>query len=320
MTTGAGGRVRILRVGSDDTAVETLWAAATDARREQTGLKRMDQRTTSVLERPGCFGVGVFEGDVLVSMAVAMPALEDNGRSPRPVPGLLHISSVATLPGRWGEGLGRRVVGAVSSLATRHGYARAQLWTHATNPISRHLYESIGFRHSGRTLEDDFGEPIVHYVIELDADPVEPRPAARLVCLDPDDRVLLLNWRDPYDGFELWEPPGGGIEEGETPEATVLREWTEETGLSAPTLVGDPVVVGRDLLWIGDRYVSDEHFFLGRTSSPAEPDVSGQTEVEQASYLGHRGVPWQEIADLDSSDQPDVVAVLARLDPSGPWA
>jgi 8-oxo-dGTP pyrophosphatase MutT (NUDIX family)/GNAT superfamily N-acetyltransferase len=320
MTGGGRGHVRILRAGPDDDGVAALWNAATDVRREQTGLHRLRDHSPSVLRRPGCFGVGIFEGAGLVSLAVAMPGNEDNGRSRRPIPGLMHISSVATVPGRWGEGLGRRAVNAVTSLGKRHGFARAQLWTHASNPISRHLYESMGFRHSGRTLVDDFGEDIVHYVLELDADPVAPRPAARLVCLDADDRVLLLNWRDPYDGFELWEPPGGGIEEGETPHVTVLREWTEETGLPVPELVADPVLVARDLFWLGERYVSDEHFFLGRAATPGVPEVSGQTEVEQAAYLGHRWVPWQQIADLDASDQPDIVSVLTRLAPDGPWS
>jgi 8-oxo-dGTP diphosphatase len=134
-----------------------------------------------------------------------------------------------------------------------------------------------------------------------------------MVCLDLDDRVLLLKWRDPYDGFELWEPPGGGVEPGETAALTVLREWREETGLPDPEIVAGPVSVGRDLYWLGDRYVGDEFFFLGRVRTADALDLSHQTEIERASYLGHRWVPWQQIADLDVEDQPDVVAVLRRL-------
>jgi 8-oxo-dGTP pyrophosphatase MutT (NUDIX family) len=148
---------------------------------------------------------------------------------------------------------------------------------------------------------------------------VAPRAAARLLCVDTDARVLLMQWRDPFDGHELWEPPGGGIEPGETSRQAVLREWAEETGLPEPELVGLPVSVSRDLLWLGDRYVGDEDFYLGRAATAGEPDVSGQTEIEQASYLGHRWIPWQEITLLGGADKPDTLAVLRRLAPDGPW-
>jgi 8-oxo-dGTP pyrophosphatase MutT (NUDIX family)/GNAT superfamily N-acetyltransferase len=316
------GVVRQLDEDAHGVQLIALWGAATDARRDQAGLPRLVEggRSASALARPGAFAVGVVEGSLLVAAAVALPALEDNARSPRVMPGMMHVSSVATLPDRWGLGLGRRVMQAILTHGIRRGYARCQLWTYAANPAARHLYESLGFALSGRTFVDKHGEETVHYVRELTAEPVAFRPASRLLCCDPDDRVLLLNWRDPYDGFELWEPPGGGIESGETQREAVLREWTEETGLEPPELVGGPARVGRDLLWLGERYVSDEFFFLGRAVTAETPDVSGQTEIEQTSYLGHRWVPWQQLADLGGTDQPDVLSVLRRLDPAGRWA
>ncbi|WP_323375897.1 NUDIX hydrolase [Streptomyces alkaliterrae] len=57
------------------------------------------------------------------------------------------------------------------------------------------------------------------------------RPAARVICLDADYRLLLLHWRDPKEGTWLWEPPGGGLEPGETPLTAARRELVEETGL-----------------------------------------------------------------------------------------
>ncbi len=314
-------QVHELQTDRDDAAVVALWAAATDARREGTGLdRRVHEPAGSALRRPGAFGVGVFEADGLISMAVGLPAVDDDGRGTRVIPGLMHISTVATEPHRWGEGLGRRVVKAILAHGVRRGYARTQLWTHASNPISRHLYESLGFTWSGRAKADDYGEEIVHYTRELTADPVQPRAAARLLCLDAEDRLLLLQWRDPSDGHVLWEPPGGGLEPGEDAHTAVLREWAEETGLPSPTLQGEPVLVARDRLWLGDRHVGDESFFLGHASSAGNPDVSGHTEIEQASYLGHRWIPWQELDDLDGADEPEVLAVLRRLAPEGPWA
>ena len=50
------------------------------------------------------------------------------------------------------------------------------------------------------------------------------------------------------------------------------------------------------------------------------PGVVGrQTEIERASYLGCAWIPWEEIAHLGGLDKPDVVSVLRRLEPGGPW-
>ena len=43
--------------------------------------------------------------------------------------------------------------------------------------------------------------------------------------------VERLCYKDANNGKEFFSVPGGGIEEGETPEQTVLRELKEECGL-----------------------------------------------------------------------------------------
>jgi len=52
------------------------------------------------------------------------------------------------------------------------------------------------------------------------------RRAARVVVLDPKDRLLLINGRDPGSrhGADWWEIPGGGIDPGETSLEAVRRE------------------------------------------------------------------------------------------------
>jgi 8-oxo-dGTP pyrophosphatase MutT (NUDIX family)/GNAT superfamily N-acetyltransferase len=304
-------------IEDDATEVVTLWRAADGARRKRIGLAtRLDWEPP--LTRPGVFGVGLFDPD-LVAMAVAMPALEDDARSQHNVPGLAHISTVATAPPRWGEGLGRRVMRAISLQAIRRGFARVQLWTHDTNNPARQLYEREGFVRSGRERPEHLGEHIVHFVRELPALTLRSRPAARLLCLDGGDRLLLLHFRDPSDGSLFWEPPGGGLEAGETPREAVQREWVEETGLALPNLSPQSTYVARDLVWRGERWIADEHFFLARQSEPGQPIPAEDVDQDMDAYLGAEWVPWEQLEELSDPVIPDVLAVLRRLDPNGPW-
>lgn len=55
--------------------------------------------------------------------------------------------------------------------------------------------------------------------------------------LDPQDRLLLINARDPMRrGATWWEIPGGGMDPGERTEDTVRRELWEEAGISDATI------------------------------------------------------------------------------------
>ncbi|MFF0746445.1 NUDIX hydrolase [Streptomyces sp. NPDC004111] len=147
------------------------------------------------------------------------------------------------------------------------------------------------------------------------------RPAARIVCLDAAHRVLLLHWRDPFDGAWLWEPPGGGMEPGETPLATARRELAEETGLDPCAIRDRSVPVERDVQWNGRRFTGTEHFFAARFDTEQPPLVrTGLLPDEQVNLGEHRWVPWKELASLaDPVEPPELLAVLTALVPDGPW-
>jgi 8-oxo-dGTP pyrophosphatase MutT (NUDIX family) len=58
--------------------------------------------------------------------------------------------------------------------------------------------------------------------------------AAGVALITPDKRTLFLLRSDKGDESNTWAFPGGGIEDGETPEDAVIRETREETGWIKP--------------------------------------------------------------------------------------
>ncbi|WP_448321784.1 NUDIX hydrolase [Streptomyces sp. CO7] len=147
------------------------------------------------------------------------------------------------------------------------------------------------------------------------------RVAARILCLDAAGRLLLMRWRDPVDGTHLWEPPGGGVEPGETPLTAARRELAEETGLDPAAVLDRSVPLDRDVVWGGKRYVGTEHFFVARFAEERPALVrTGLLPYELTSLDTHTWVAWPDLGSLpDPVEPPQLATVLATLTPDGPW-
>ncbi|WP_411080635.1 NUDIX hydrolase [Streptomyces sp. cmx-18-6] len=136
------------------------------------------------------------------------------------------------------------------------------------------------------------------------------RRVARVVLLDPDDRVLLLHGHEPGDPRDSWWfTPGGGLEGDETRQEAARRELAEETGITDVEL--GPVIWKRicSFPFDGRRWDQDEWYFLARTAQTAT-DPRGLTELELRSVSGLR---WWTSAELLAARETVYPTRLAEL-------
>ena len=110
-----------------------------------------------------------------------------------------------------------------------------------------------------------------------------------MLILDPLDRVLLLHFR-LRDGREVWIPPGGGVESGESASEAALREVREETGV----LISGPL----HLVWLRTAHYFQrdviESYFL--TRMPVVPAVV--LEVAPGGPADLMEFRWWALADI----------------------
>ena len=153
------------------------------------------------------------------------------------------------------------------------------------------------------------------------------RPSARLILLDPDDRLFLFNVHDRgvfdpanphFDPF--WVMIGGFVDPGEEFAEAALREAREETAIVVQAPVRWVWKRERRMSWRGKDVLHRERFFLGRTAS-TDVDTSGLDERERSWTLGHRWWRADEIATSSERFEPlDLGMQLQALLKDGPPA
>jgi 8-oxo-dGTP pyrophosphatase MutT (NUDIX family) len=122
-------------------------------------------------------------------------------------------------------------------------------------------------------------------------EPINRRRSARCLVLDSAGRVLLLRWIDRRDGLPVWFTPGGGIDDGETPDEAARRELREETGIvvqSVGRLIMHQVVRSGELIRDEDHFVVR---FDGEPRSPTAPDP------------GTDGWRWWRLSEIETSTE-----------------
>jgi 8-oxo-dGTP pyrophosphatase MutT (NUDIX family) len=135
------------------------------------------------------------------------------------------------------------------------------------------------------------------------SDGLRVRHAVRVLLLDEQDRLLLF--RSARRGW--WQPPGGGIEEGEDVRVAASRELAEETGLLGLKLGAEVWHRNTVYTWHGIEIDQRERWLMARTTSFG-PDTSGLSAGEAADLAEWR---WWTTPELRLTKQRLVPGDLA---------
>jgi 8-oxo-dGTP diphosphatase len=136
-----------------------------------------------------------------------------------------------------------------------------------------------------------------------------PRPAARILLVDSQQRTLLFRFT-PDDRPPLWCTPGGAVDPGETYAGAARRELWEEVGLD---LDCGPEVAQRTAdfrSFEGLEVTADERYFRIDIDSCDVSDAN-LTAQERRLMSGWRWFSRSEIATHDEVIYPaDLIQIL----------
>ncbi|HVB44280.1 MAG TPA: NUDIX domain-containing protein [Streptosporangiaceae bacterium] len=148
----------------------------------------------------------------------------------------------------------------------------------------------------------------------------EPRPpalthpplrlAARVVLLDPDNRVLLMRYDDEPPNGMHWSTPGGGLNPGEDYHEAAIRELAEETGWTDIALLSEVHRRSRTMEWSDHLVYQHERLYLARTTVPGR-EITGVEAMHRSDSIA--AWRWWTLTELETTSEAIWPAELADL-------
>lgn len=126
------------------------------------------------------------------------------------------------------------------------------------------------------------------------------RHAARVVVLDPADRVLLLRYDQDAPNGPHWATPGGGLQAGEDHVSAARRELVEETGWDDIALLGEIARRAVTMVYGGRLVGQHERLYLARTDQECR-DIGDVAAMHAAD--GIAAWRWWTLAELDATTE-----------------
>ena len=139
---------------------------------------------------------------------------------------------------------------------------------------------------------------------------VETRQAA-LCLIQRGNAFLVAEIQDPQTNLVLHRPPGGGVEEGETPEQALRRELREELGITL-TAVRELGTVDHVWFWNGREVRERAWLFLASSSDDARLSRGECPELLEADGQRSKTV-WRPIEENLASLPPLCPSRIAKL-------
>jgi len=134
-------------------------------------------------------------------------------------------------------------------------------------------------------------------IFEDKPDDFDPKLEAVGCFVESDGEILLLHRQDHKPQGDTWGIPSGKIDDGEKPAETIVREVTEETGISVPI---EDILLFKKIFVKYPTYDFVYYIFLTKLDGKANVKINPKEHKDFRWVSPEDGLRLPGIEDLDA--------------------